>query len=267
MPTLPIGSVTIHAEAFLTHWQQVNATLAARTGAKPLTLRGDYTRDDFAADRTAVDTATRTAWDWARTRRYNAKRREQVKRDLLPRFIQFRAAVRSALPGTVYTALVPPIPVITSAETRILDALEDLNRVWTRIDAETNLAGFTPPLLLADDYTRADFVTDCATLSGVYRGVTGTSTEAGVARKARKKQGDALVERMRQYRAAVTARFAADHPLVTSLPMVSSRARRRNANATPEAAKHSVALELVTTPPAPTPQSETPPAPLLAATG
>lgn len=203
-------------QQFIQHWTSVNAALAP--GA--LLLRGGYTLANFTADRTALQTAITNVEDRNNARQIAANNRDIRKTNLVPRLAQFRASVRYQLIGSAYVPALPRVPDFNRAEGVFLKPFDDMATLWTRINADTTVPGFTPPLLLLGGYTKANFDTDLAALRTAYIAVSTTDEDAKLQRKRRDVLLPAARVRLVQYREAVLARFGPTDPFTLSLPKI-----------------------------------------------
>ena len=216
MPITGIGSYAPTMQDFLTSWNSVNATL----GATPLTLKGAYTAALFTTDRTNIINAINAAIVATNTEQLNAATLNTLKAPILARAVQFRRWVQSYLPNTPYAQILPDAPKPSSAESKFLDPLTDIQNLWTTINADATLTGIPLPIALTGGYLAAAFTTDLTALRTAYANARNTSEQAALARK----QRDALLkpaeQRMVQYRGVIEARFAGT-PFEASLPALS----------------------------------------------
>jgi len=222
MPALAIRNVIPTLQRFAAHWATVNVALGG-TPATELKLRGGYTLTNFNADITALAlafTAVNTANNIAETAAGNLRQRKAL---MLPRVTQFKNAINAQLPGSGYANATPNAPSLNAGEGIFYNILDDVRALWATVNADTTIPGFTPPILLAAGYTQATFVTDLAALKALYTAYNNSDPAL------RKALGDRdalilpLIERMKQYRAAVTSRFAKTDGIYTSLPRYSPR--------------------------------------------
>jgi hypothetical protein len=213
MASDPIDDYSSLSDQFLTHWAQVNTALAPRV----LTLSGGYTRANLQADRDSFVALLATLIDADNTVQGVRARQKTEQNALKERLRQFRNAVLSQLPGSEAAAQLPVIPTTTSATSHWAKAFTDMASIWQKLEAAPP-AGFTGPLLLADGYTRAQFVTELAALKATYTALTAAEGSATLQRKTRNTQAKALRTRFVAYRKAVVGAFTTGHPLLESLP-------------------------------------------------
>ncbi|MBC8142614.1 MAG: hypothetical protein H7Y38_14375 [Armatimonadetes bacterium] len=214
MPISSINSYIPTMQAFIEHWQQVNAAL----GANPLRLKDAYTIALFADALTAIQNAITFVEGRSGARQFVAGQRDQQKAAIAPRLAQFRASVRYLLTGTVYASSLPRAPDISRSEGVFLRPFDDMAVLWTRINDEEGVTGFTPPLQLINDYTLSDFTDELQVLRSTFAALVSADTDLKIARKRRDVLLPTARTRMLQYRAAVLAKFGPDNPLTLSLP-------------------------------------------------
>jgi hypothetical protein len=222
MPLDTIGSYPAVMDEVLAHWTDVNTALGAPP-APELMLQGAYTRAMFVTDRAAVEGQIIAIEDLENARETGAAQRDILKAAIRTRLGQFRAMLRAVLPGSKYPRAVPPLPAPTSVESKFLAAFDDMHSLWTRINADVSIAGFTPPLVIGG-YALATCTTDLAALRTAFTAVTTAENDLDVGRQGRDGLLRPARERMVQYRAAVEATFGPTHPLTLSLPVLFSAA-------------------------------------------
>lgn len=220
-----VGSLLNRAQVFLTHWNEANLALG-----KPLVLNGGYTRDAFAADRTALFGTAQAASDVLTDRRIHGAARRRLQLELAPRVFQFRAAVFMMLPVSDYLHAMPVYPGAACSITTFWKTLNAVAGLWGRIDADTTTPGFTPPLTLAGNYTRANFLTEIAAYDAARLGGLDRGEIFEVVREGREEEVDALYTRMKQYRKAVQSQFPRTDPIALSLPTLYAPAHKKKEN-------------------------------------
>ncbi|TXT19441.1 MAG: hypothetical protein FD138_4338, partial [Planctomycetota bacterium] len=146
--------------------------------------------------------------------------RDQKKTAILQKLNQFRGMLRGLLPQTIYPGAAPLVPQLGLAESKFLAPLDDMASLWGRIDADTTVAGFTPPLLLGI-LTRAAFITELAGMRTAFAAVALAENDEGIGRKRRDALLPVIRERIVQYRELVAAVLGPTHPLTLSLPVMS----------------------------------------------
>ena len=216
MPLTSIGSYPPAMQEFITHWTAVNATL----GATPLVLRGGYAVATLTADRTALVASITGVTAADNTAQTAAGNLYAAKLAIRPRLPQFRKIASALLGGTGYLKAFPNSLNVTAVESRFIDPLEDMKSVWTNINADTTVAGFTPPLLLAGGYTLAQFTTELAALRTAFLTAKTAAENAKITRKNRDTLLRPIEQRLKQYREMILGRFDGTG-FVASLPALS----------------------------------------------
>jgi hypothetical protein len=218
MPLDSIGSYPAVMDEVLAHWEDVNTELGAPP-APELMLQGANTRAMFLTDRGAVEDAIIAIEDLENARETAAANRDTLKADLRTKLGQFRAMLRATLPSSKYPPAAPTMPPTNSVESKFLAAFDDMLSLWTRINADATLPGFTPPLVIGG-YTIATFTSELSNMRAAFVGVTTAENDLDIGRKGRDSLLKPARERMVQYRAAVEAVLGPTHPLTLSLPIL-----------------------------------------------
>ncbi|MBC8142460.1 MAG: hypothetical protein H7Y38_13580 [Armatimonadetes bacterium] len=146
-------------QGFIAHWTQVNATL----GASPLLLKNGYTLATFTADRAAIQSAIDAVFPAVNAVQGAIVTRDTVKTAIRLRLVQFRAAIAASLPDSKYAGMLPTLPAVSSNESKFTAPFLDATAIWQLINTEAD-PGFTPPLVLAGGYTKANFDAEIAAL-------------------------------------------------------------------------------------------------------
>ncbi len=215
MPLTSIGSYIAVMDEFVAHWTDVNAEIAPAV----LTLQGGYTLALFTADRNALEQAIIDVQDLENARETSASARDLLKGAISTKLGQFRAALRALLPSTKYPRAAPTVPHLGAVESKFLAPFDDMESLWTRINADASIAGFTPPLVIGP-LTLAAFSSELAALRTAFTAVTVAENDLDIGRKGRDVLLAPARERMVQYRSAVEAMLGPAHPLTLSLPDV-----------------------------------------------
>ncbi|MEK6263135.1 MAG: hypothetical protein AABP62_31540, partial [Planctomycetota bacterium] len=143
--------------------------------------------------------------------------RDNTKGTLRQKFSQFRAMLRALLPKSKYALAAPTLPGFGADESKFLGPFDDAASLWLRINADTTIPGFTPPLVIGS-LTQALFAAAVAEMRTAYGQVRAADNDVNLARKERKSLLDPAKERMIQYCSAVEGLFGPDHPLTQALP-------------------------------------------------
>jgi len=218
MPLNGVGSYLPMMVEVLAHWDDVNIELGG-TPATELKLQGAHTRALFQALHDQLSAIVVGLLDLENASETAGNSRDQKKTAILQKINQFRGMLRGLLPQTIYPGAAPLVPQLGLAESKFLAPLDDMASLWGRIDADTTIAGFTPPLLLAG-VPRAAFVTELAGLRTAYGAVATAENDEGIGRRRRDALLPVIRERIVQYRELVAATFGPTHPLTLSLPVM-----------------------------------------------
>ncbi len=216
MPFSGPSSYLPTTDEFIGHWTDADLAL----GLSPLVLPGPYALANLIAERALLSTAITELVDATNTVEGHRTDRDNRKVAVKERKRQFGAFVRGVLAGSSYVGRVPELIALEANPGIWLISNRDIKDIWTDINANPP-AGFTPPLMLTGLYTLANFTTDTAALETTFQNLT--LAEQDEEREVEER--DALYRTIRAhlvlYREAIPGRFAADHPLVLSLPRLS----------------------------------------------
>ncbi len=216
MPITDTDSYPPVMQEFIEHWIDVNAFLGG-TAAIDFKLTGGYPLATFTADRVTLDAliiAINSDVEVALAQAIRDTKKEAIR----PRMTQFRAIVTGQLAGSAYARVLPTLPRETDTEGHYLEPFHEMERLWSRINADATLPGFTPPLLLPVGYTIANFITELAALRAAYLAVAVPEDNLRFARAQRDPLLSAAFERMKQYRLALPGALPAGNPLLDTVP-------------------------------------------------
>jgi hypothetical protein len=219
MPITDIGSYVTTGEEVKSHWTDVNADRVAG-GGTALVLAGGYPLATLTTDVAVVATSITVQEDLDNAIALATTNRDAGRLALRDRLIEFRDAVQYRLPGSGYVRALPDTPHAEASEQKFLKALDDMASLWVRINADTGVPGFTPPLLLRGAFALAAFQTQLATLRTNYNAVTSAENDARIGRGQRDVRLDPLRDRFVQYRQAILVEYGPTHPFTLSLPDV-----------------------------------------------
>lgn len=222
MPLSSFESYLVVAQEYVTHWGLVNTALGG-TPATELKLAGNYAVTNLTADRTAFQNAMDAVDNANNQVQVVVGNLEIAKTNLRARLTQFRASVQFQLRNSGYFRSLPTLPRKDAAENETIDAYARMAQLWTQINADSTVAGFTPPLIILGGYTLANFNTDLTALRTLYATAEANRVKAEVARRNR----DVLIPpyrpRYQEYKAAVIAKLGATSALAQSIPAISSK--------------------------------------------
>jgi len=217
MPITSIGSHLTTANAIDAHWTDVDAERVANS-LTPIALLANYVLADFRAERDGLQAALIALEDLENAMQLAIGDRDAQKENVRERLRQFRAAGKLYFAASSYLRAIPLLPQMNTNESRFLKPLDDMGSLWTRLNAETGIAGFTPPLLLAAGYSAAGFATDMTTLRSNYMAVTNAENDLDIARKLRDGRLDSIRGQMQRYRTAIELEYGPGHAFYESLP-------------------------------------------------
>jgi len=219
MPITDIGSFVTTGEEFKSHWTDVNADRVAG-GGTALVLAGGYSLANLTTDVASAATAITGQEDLDNAIALATTARDNRKRTLRDRLIEFRDAVQYRLAGSGYVRALPDTHHPDASEQKVLRALDDMASLWVRINADTGVPNFTPPLLLRATFALAGFQPELATLRTNYKAVTNAENDARIGRGQRDVLLEPLRDRFVLYRQAILVEYGPTHPFTTSLPDV-----------------------------------------------
>jgi hypothetical protein len=137
---------------------------------------------------------------------------------------QFNDAVRSDLAGTAYADALPILPSPGDGQEVFIEPMDDIATLWPKINAAAGIPGFTGPLLLLGGYAVATFATELAALKAQFETMRKEDFLVSFKIKERNKMQDTIYPILKAYRQAVPTKFAANDPLVLSLPRLTPEA-------------------------------------------
>jgi hypothetical protein len=223
MPRFIIEDVRYQAEDIRIHWESANTELA-----QPIILPDGFAHADFVALHQQLEDI-----DEAITHQENvrsiAKRDMELKGEPLAAVVpRFNLTVRALLPESTYVDVLERAPGPNEGRAKRIGAMERTARLWEVVNLNNPpYPGFTPPLVLADGTTRAQFVADL----DAYRLATGENGEATqderMARAARRDLAEQAWRRMVEYRLVAQALLMAHGSLLHILPRISPRRKRK----------------------------------------
>ncbi len=222
MPISGAGSYIPTLNDFLPHWELVNTALGAGgplvlrnpNGSSPATINRAALvtmRDDLQAKHTDITGQINNVEIAAATLK-------GMKEALHLRGGQFNDAVRSDLAGTAFAEALPILPSPGDGQDVFVEPMDDIATLWPKVNAAAGIPGFTPPLLLLGAYPVADFATALAALKAQYELLRKEDFLVSFKIKERNKQQDLIYPILKAYRQSVPTKFAANDPLVLSLP-------------------------------------------------
>ncbi len=218
MPITSIASYGPTMQAFNVNWMQADSELGSPPPGESLVLAGGYTQGQFQLDSAEVLSAmeeVRVFLDAAQTA---AIVRDNSKLELLTRARQFHNSVLAQITDNTYTENLSSMPKLGSDLSKFAAPLQEMQRLWARINANATALGLSGPLTLQGGYTITPFIAAIEQLDDLYNAADSARESADFARTRRDNLMAAIYERMKQYRAAAPAMLPANSPALQNLP-------------------------------------------------
>lgn len=222
MPISGASSYLPTLNEFLPSWELVNATLG---GGGPLLLRNPngtvpptVNRADLLTMRDNLQLKHADISGQMNNVQIAAAALRIMKEALHLRGGQFNDAVRSNLTGTTFAEALPLLPQPGDGQGIFVEPMDDISTLWAKINAAVGIPGFTAPLLLLGGYTLAEFNTALGLLKTQFETVGKEDFLVSFKIKERNRMQNLIYPILKAYRLAVPTKFAADDPLVLSLP-------------------------------------------------
>ena len=222
MPITGVNSYPPTAQVFSYHWQTVNDWLPS---GQSLVLPDGTTRDTFVLRLEQMNGAF-AAIPFATGAERTASADLKMKREALqPRMVQFRQSISLYLSKTRFANAAPKVPGPTEGEQIFKTVGETILARWAEINAATDLAPFTPPLMLPPPgsgadllYSRSDFETEWQALMAAFSADHLAGEEATQKRANRNALLPQMYGMMKDYRATCQLRLPKGSPLLVTLP-------------------------------------------------
>jgi hypothetical protein len=239
MPLSDIGSYVVVGQEFEAHWTDVDADRVANT-LPVLSLPDGFSLAVFSADLAAVQASITGIEDLDNALGLAANGRNTSRKSVRDAIINFGETVDFKLKGSGYPGNSPKTPQEGASEQKLLKAADDVESLWTRIDADSSVPNFTPPLVLRGGITLASFAADLVTLRDRFKAVTNAESDLKLARTQRDMLLAPFRDRMIEYRQAMQVEYGVGHAFTTTLPDVTA-----SPGSTPDAVTLSGAWEPV----------------------
>lgn len=213
MPITGPTSYLTTTDEFRAHWGAANTTLGV---GNEVVLPGGKTLTDL--DNLKNSLVTKRAGVQAKLNLEEAARGdvENKKTALHLRINQFNDAVRSDMPGSKYERTLANVPGIGEGQGNFTIALDDAKSGWALINADPAVSD----IVLLGAYTQPTFVTDVAALGTAYETHTLAAKVTSITIAERNDIQDVLYEIFLAYRKKLPTKFAKDHALVETLPLL-----------------------------------------------
>jgi len=215
MPITGPSSYVPTTEQFEQHWQLADASLGAGneivfpdgTDSAALTVK----KDALIAKRAEVQAKLNN-------KEIGRGDVEIKKAALLVRLVQFNDRVRAFFANTKWIGALPNAPQITEAQSKFTNPLDDVNNLWTQINADPATA---TPIVLVGGYTQAMCNTDLVAMKTSYATLNAAETFLKVTREERNDIQDQIYAILKTYRQVLPSFFAKGDALLESLPALS----------------------------------------------
>lgn len=240
MPLSDIGSYVTVGQEFEAHWTDVDADRVANT-LPVLSLPDGFSLVSFSADLAAVQASITGIEDLDNALGLAANQRNVSRKTVRDAIINFGETVDFKLKGSGYPGNSPKTPQESASEQKLLKAADDVESLWTRIDADSSVPNFAPPLVLRGGITVASFTADLVTLRDRFKAVTNAESDLKLARTQRDMLLAPFRDRLIEYRQAIQVEYGDGHAFTTTLPDVTGQP-----GSTPDAVTASVAWDGVT---------------------
>jgi len=219
MARIALQELLATAQEIIAHWQQTNIALGG-TPVTELKLSGNYTVANLTTDRTALQTQMDVVQTALNAFTTVAGTRDVLRNNIRTRLTDFRVAVRYALKGSGYINSLPTLPAKNAGENQTIQAYADMLTLWTALNADATVPGFTPPLVIPGTVALAAYTTELTNLRTAYTTLATNIAKLRIERDRRDALATPLYNRLLEYRVAVPGKLGAAHPLSTSLPPV-----------------------------------------------
>jgi hypothetical protein len=215
MPINGPSSYVPTTNEFLAHWDAANLALG---GGGPLLLPGGVTRANLLTQRDGLQTKQAEVEGQINGREIARADLDTKKEDLHLRGGQFNDKVRALLGTTAYARALPVLPQAQEGQGNFIPPLDDISTLWGKLNTAVGIPGFTPPMLLLGGYALADFNTALAGLKAQFSLASTEDVLVTLKLAERNAIQDVIYPLLKSYRQVLPTYFAANSPLVASLP-------------------------------------------------
>lgn len=216
------GDYPALAQKFVDFWGLLNQSRIAGGGAA-LVLPDGFTLAGLIAAQGALTLAVDAVSAKEANRGIAASDRDAARDAAYDLFDSFRKRVASRLRRTKYAE---NLPILPSKGDGVLDFLKPFGAArdrWQIINAAADVPNFTPPLLLPEGTTLANFIAAIANVSAKTNAVSVLEEEARILRDARDKLLPGLKMHFEDIRAAVIDQYPQGSVWVETLPKMSEK--------------------------------------------
>jgi hypothetical protein len=219
MPITDIGSYVPTGQSFEAYWTDVDADRVANT-LPVLALPDGYSLATLTTDLAALQASITGMENIDNLQGIAMNGRDASRGTVRRSIINYRETVEFKLKGSVYSGNAPSTPQERTSEQKLLKAADDVENLWTLVDADSSVPNFTPPLVLRGGITLAAFTAKLVTLREKFKAVNTAENDGKIARTARDKLLLPFRDRLVEYREAVRVEYGEEHTFFISLPGV-----------------------------------------------
>jgi hypothetical protein len=215
MPFSGPGTYLETIDEFDGHWSDVNVELSPSA----MTLPSGYTRAAMGAHRTALATKMADLEGFINTLEFQRTVRDNQELPLLEDMKMLGAYVRGPLMKSGFRGVAPSVPSLNASAGAWRKVMDDCNKLWTDLHANPP-AGFTPPLILPNTTTLAQFQSKIAAHEATLTAVTNADQDVDRVIYERDLIYGEVRTNLGEYRATVLGMFGETHPLYLSVPLL-----------------------------------------------
>jgi hypothetical protein len=213
MPFSGPGTYLETMDEFIGHWTDVNADL--NPGA--MTMPGGYTLANLNTDRDACETKMTDLEGVVNTLEMHRSDRDLQELPLIADMKQLANYVRGQFPNTKYIGTIPAMPSLNAGAGVWQKAMRDSGELWDAINVDPP-EGFTPPLILPNTTTRAQFGTKSTAHNLTLENFHNTFPRVERAIFERDEIYNRVAAELGKYRAAVLSLYGEESPFFLSVP-------------------------------------------------
>jgi len=222
MPIQGPSSFAPVTNLFLAHWEPVNTALGVNgplvLPTQPPAAPGTITRGNLETHRNNLVLKHTEIQGKVNDVELAAGVLRAMKTEGALRLNQFKEKVNVKLAGTAFPGALPLVPSETDGQGNFVEPMDDMETLWTKVNALVANPSFTPPLTLLGGYALGDFSPALGLLRTQFSLVGKAEVLLELARGERTKLEQTIYPILKAYRLAVPSEFAENDPLVLSLP-------------------------------------------------
>lgn len=216
------SAVSRRAPLFLASWTGANLEWQTANNAD-FVLKNGTTRANLQTQVTALSDEIQSVSDDEINAAILRARRDGLETVTHQEMDSWRKAVIYHIGDAPEGADLPTLPATNASINGIIKTLKAVNTRWIAINTATDVPNFTPPLILKDGTTEAAFAAMIADLQNVVDALNAVEGGLPIKYSTRDKQGDAVYQIFKLYRAGVEAQFPEDSSVLETLPTLEPR--------------------------------------------